>query len=138
NHGLVIGGDDVTAAAHLLAEVSRRLFIPPRQAHPADYAMLLDVSADSSWTLPDDDRIHAFATDTVSQAILDPGLLYPCQGMLSGAETAGLFRPIPCPGGRDSWEPQCCNRPFLILDGLGVLVNPSATLAELATISGLA
>lgn len=137
NHGLVIGGDGAAATADLLAEVVRRLSIAPRQAHPADYATLLEVSADSPWTLPDDNALHALATDAISQRILARGLLYPCQAIFSDSTTTELFCSIPSPDSRDCWQYRFRDRPFLILDGRGVLVSRSTTPAELATISGL-
>ena len=136
NHGLVVGGADPAAAGDLLAEVSRRLSIAPRQAHPADYAALLDLSAGSSWTLPDDDEIHALATDSISQAILAGGLLYPCQAMLSESGM-DLFRAIAAPSLTEGWQHRYGDHPFLLLEGLGVLVKQSITPAEAATISGL-
>src|SRR5690349_17317591 len=76
NHGLVLGGQDCQATEGLLAEVERRLAIPARQAHPADYAVLAELAAaDSAWVLPDDDAIHALATDAVSRKILEGGFL---------------------------------------------------------------
>jgi rhamnose utilization protein RhaD (predicted bifunctional aldolase and dehydrogenase) len=137
NHGLVIGGASVTAVARLLAEVSHRLCVAPRRAHPADYATLLEISTDSPWTLPDDDEVHALATDPASQAILAGGLLYPCQAIFCDSMTTELFRSIPPPGLRDDWQHRYRDRPFLIVDGHGVLVSRSMPPAELATISGL-
>src|SRR5690242_6947904 len=58
NHGLVIGGEDSKAVEDLLCEVRRRLDVVPRQAHPADYAMLAEIADQWSWELPDDDDVH--------------------------------------------------------------------------------
>jgi len=138
NHGLVIGGEDAKNVEDLLIEVERRLAIPPRQARPADYPALAEISADSRWDLPDDDGLHALGTDAISRAILAGGLLYPCQAIFSGTRTSELFRPIPYPDPRDHWQSRYCNRPFLIVGGRGVIVNRSARPAELAMISGLA
>ena len=137
NHGLVIGAACVTGAAQLLAETTRRLSLGPRQAHPADYARLLDISAGSAWSLPDDDNVHALATDRASQAILARGLLYPCQAIFSDSTTTESFRPVPPPGPGDRWQHRYSDRSFLIVDGCGVLVSPSITPAGLATLSGL-
>jgi rhamnose utilization protein RhaD (predicted bifunctional aldolase and dehydrogenase) len=118
NHGLVIAGDDPETVEALLAEVKTRLAISPRAAHPADYAALLDFCEGSPWDLPDDDALHALGTDPTSQAILAGGLLYPCQAIFFGSPYA--------------------NRPFLIVEGRGVLVSRSIGPAELAMLSGLA
>ena len=97
NHGLVLGGKDCQATEDLLAEIERRLAIPPRQAHPADYALLAELAGDSPWDLPDDDAIHALATDPVSRKILEGGFLYPCQAMFSDARTPELFHAVDAP-----------------------------------------
>jgi len=138
NHGLVIGGEDPKNVENLLIEVARRLAIPPRQAHPADYRVLTQICEHSSWGLPNNEGVHALGTDPISQAILSGGLLYPCQAILSDSGTSDLFRPIACPSPGDQWQSRYSNRPFLIIEGRGVIVNRSARPAELAMISGLA
>ena len=138
NHGLVIGGEDPSTVEDLLTEVKRRVAIPPRQAHPADYAALMEISRDSPWDLPDDDGVHALGTDVISQANLAGGLLYPCQAIFSDSKTPELFHPIPCPTAEGSWKSRYGNRPFLIIQGRGVLVSKCMAPAELAMLSGLA
>lgn len=138
NHGLVIAGEDCRAVENLLGEVGRRLSIRPRQAHPADYTMLAEASADSLWDLPDDDAVHALATDPISRAILAGGLLYPCQAIFSDSSTPALFRSIACSDSPDQWESRFGNRPLLLIEGRGVLIGRSMTSAECAMISGLA
>jgi rhamnose utilization protein RhaD (predicted bifunctional aldolase and dehydrogenase) len=135
NHGLVLGGKDCQATADLLADVERRLAIPARQAHPADYALLADLAADSPWALPDDDAIHVLATDPVSRNILEGGFLYPCQAMFSDGNSPELFHaaPDPAPDAADY-----AGRPFLIVKGCGVVLRPEITPAETAMLSGLA
>jgi len=137
NHGLVIGGDAANKVEDLLTEVTRRLAISPRQARPADYAALLEISSDSAWDLPEDDQVHALGTDLISQEILAGGLLYPCQAIFSDARTQDLFRPIAYEDLVDQSQNRYSNRPFLIIQGRGVLVNRSLKPAELAMISGL-
>ncbi len=138
NHGLVTAGEDSASVEHLLADVRKRLDIVPRKAHPADYAALLDVCWDSPWDLPDDDAVHALGTDGISQRILAGGLLFPCQAIFSDASAENLFRPIPLPGLGEDWRDQYTDRPFLIVEGRGVVVRKSMTPAELAMMSGLA
>ncbi len=138
NHGLAIAGEDSASVEHLLAEVRKRLDIVPRKAHPADYAALLDVCWDSPWDLPDDDAVHALGTDAISQRILAGGLLYPCQAIFSDASAENLFRPIPLPHLGEDWRDHYTDRPFLIVEGRGVVVRKSMTPAELAMMSGLA
>jgi len=130
NHGLVLGAEDCQAAEDLLAEIERRLAIPARQAHPADYAVLAELAADSPWNLPDDDAIHALATDPVSRKILEGGFLSPCQAMFSDARTPELFHAVHAPDATD--------RPFLMVEGRGVVLSRTMMPAEIAMLSGLA
>jgi len=138
NHGLVIGGEDVQELEYLLAEVTNRVAIAPRQAHPADYAVLMELIRDSPWDLPDDDEVHALGTDPVTQEILAGGLLYPCQAIFSDARTNDLFRPIPLDDLAAAWHHRYCERPFLIFKGLGMVFRKSIQPAERAMLSGLA
>jgi rhamnose utilization protein RhaD (predicted bifunctional aldolase and dehydrogenase) len=130
NHGLVLGGDDCRAVEDLLAEIERRLAIPPREEHPADHTRLTELAGDSSWNLPDDDAIHVLATDPVARNILAGGFLYPCQAMFSDARTPELFHSVDAPGVTD--------RPFAVVTGCGVLLSRVMTPAEIAMLSGLA
>jgi len=138
NHGLVIGAEDCRAAEQLLSEVGRRLAISPRQAHPADYTVLAESSVGSLWDLPDDDAVHALATDPVSRVILAGGLLYPCQAIFSNSSTPALFRSIADSDSPDQWASRYRSRPLLLIEGRGVLISRSMTSAECAMISGLA
>ncbi len=138
NHGLVIGAENCRAAENLLSEVGRRLAGSPRQPHPADYAVLAETSIGSPWDLPDDDAVHALATDATSRAILAGGLLYPCQAIFSNSSTPALFRSISCSDSSDQWPALYRGRPLLLLEGRGVLLHRSMTSAECAMISGLA
>ncbi len=137
NHGLVLGGDDCDAVEDLLFEVQRRLAISPRQADSTDYAMLAEIVDDSSWDLPDDDDVHALATDPISREVLSGGLLYPCQSIASPWTTPTLFHPVPCPNPRNQLEGRYRSRPFLILDGCGVVFSRSMSIAQRAMMSGL-
>ena len=138
NHGLVIGGDDCSSVEDLLSEVGRRLAICPRQAQPADYDTLAQVADDLAWNLPDDDQVHALGTDAISRAVLSRGILYPCQAILSNSNTPALFRSIPCSDRRNQWENLYSSRPFLIIEGRGVIVSRTMTRVEHKMLSGLA
>ena len=138
NHGLVVGGEDCDAVENLLAELERRLAIDPRRAHPADYTALAELCQGSLWELPHDDHVHALGTDAISRSILSGGLLYPCQAIFSNSSTPDLFRPAPYPDPRDESMSQYCSRPFLIVEGRGVVLSKTITSAEAAMISGLA
>jgi rhamnose utilization protein RhaD (predicted bifunctional aldolase and dehydrogenase) len=137
NHGLVLGGDDCGAVEDLLFEVQRRLAISPRHADPTDYAVLAEIADGSSWDLPDDEEVHALATDPISREILSGGLLYPCQLIVSPSSTPMLFRSVPCPDPKNQSE-RYCSRPSLIIDGCGVVFSRSMAIAQRAMMSGLA
>jgi len=137
NHGLVIGGEDVKTVEDLLTEVRRRVAIPPRQARSADYAALRKIAKNSPWVLPDDNKVHALGTDLISQAVLRGGLLHPCQAIFSNFSASDLFCTTPYSDPKDRLRSSYRNRPFLIIEGCGVVVNRSITPAELAMISGL-
>jgi rhamnose utilization protein RhaD (predicted bifunctional aldolase and dehydrogenase) len=135
NHGLVVGGESVRAVNALLSDVERRLGIFPRVARAADHETLARLTANSIWRLPDDEEIHSLVTDPLSQSIVSRGFLYPCQAIFSGPEGLEIFRAMDKRGAgayRDS------QRPFLFLDGCGVLVNQLAGAAAIAMLVGLA
>jgi len=138
NHGLVVAGETAESVEALLAEVRRRLAIRPRVAHPADYAALWELSKNTSWDLPEDDTLHALGTDPITGGILAGGVLCPCQAIFSAAGTPAVFRPVPCPEPGEAWQRRYSGRPFLVIEGRGVLVSTSIAPAELAMVSGLA
>jgi rhamnose utilization protein RhaD (predicted bifunctional aldolase and dehydrogenase) len=135
NHGLAIGGDDCTAVEDLLTEVQRRLSISPRIAPYPDYAALAELADHFAWDLPDDNDIHALGTDAASKKILSGGLLYPCQAVFSNSSSAELFHSIPY---SDVEERLYRDRPFLVVEDRGVILNRTMTPAERAMMSGLA
>ncbi len=138
NHGLVLAGDDCASVEGLLDEIERRLAIPARRPHPADYDLLARIATNSEWELPDDDDTHALGTDAVVRAILSGGLLFPCQAIFSSSSTPALFRAVRVCYPLEEWASQYEERPFLIVEGRGIVVRQNMTPAERAMISGLA
>jgi len=138
NHGLVLGGDGCGVVEDLLSEVQRRLAISPRQTDSTDYAALAEIADCSSWDLPDDDEVHALATDPISRKILSGGLLYPSQSIVSPSSAPMLFRSVTCPDPKNQSESRYCSRPFLIIDGCGVVFSRTMSIAQRAMMSGLA
>lgn len=138
NHGLVIAGDSCEEVTHLLSEVERRLAIDPRPANAADYRALDEIIEDSSWGLPEDDGVHALAIDLASQAILSGGILFPCQSMFSNSTSRKMFQAVPCPLSIDQCENLHRTRPFLMIQGRGVIVKKTMTSSQRAMMSGLA
>ena len=70
-------------------------------------------------------------------AILAGGLLYPCQTIFSNATTLELFRAIPYSDLDEHRQSRYHDRPFLIVEGRGVVVRRDMTPAELAMLGGL-
>ena len=138
NHGLVVAGEDVESVDALLADLRERLAVSPRAAHPADLEVLREICRDSQWDLPDDDGSHTLGTDPVSQTIVRNGFLYPCQAIFSDSRASDPFRPICYPGWNGRWNRRYSDRPFLIVEGRGVVVRRSMAPPELAMLSGLA
>ena len=125
NHGLVVAGETVEAAAKLLAEVARRLRRLPAKARPANWAQLEAAAAGSSYLPVRDADVHAIATDPGRLAMAGKGSLYPDhviflgpsvivlgEGESAAAALARAPRPI---------------APLLLLPGAGVLLPRDAT-----------
>ena len=138
NHGLVVAGDSCEEVTHLLSEVERRLAICPRLANPADYHALDELTEGSSWGLPEDDGTHALAIDLASQAILSGGILFPCQSIFSNSTSREMFQAVQCPVSIDQCESLYRTRPFLMIEGRGVIVRKTMTSSQRAMMSGLA
>jgi rhamnose utilization protein RhaD (predicted bifunctional aldolase and dehydrogenase) len=138
NHGIVIGAPNVSALERMLAEVQSRLKIPRRFPHPADYSVLAAMTGNSQWDIPEDDDIHALGADPTARKIVSEGILYPCQAIFSRGRGLDAFQPV----SRDSYwnggHTKSCDRPFLIVERCGVLVNRDFSPAGIAMLSGLA
>jgi rhamnose utilization protein RhaD (predicted bifunctional aldolase and dehydrogenase) len=139
NHGLVVCGEQITAAEALLYEVERRLALEPRRAPKPDGALLERIRRGSEWRLPESEAVHALSTDAISRTILIDGILYPCQAIFLGPSAPVL------PSSLLVWEAaeryECRNgvQPhFLLVEGRGVIVSESMTRAEYEMLLGLA
>ena len=137
NHGLVVGARNCSQAEALLWEVERRVAMTPRPVRKPDLTALGRIAADSDWRLPVNVTIHALATDPESTRILSGGILYPCQALFSNSDPASLYRAVP-PALLRSEEAHHRGRPFLIVQGRGILAQPDLSAAEAATLKGLA
>jgi len=136
NHGLVVCGQDCTAAEELLCEVEHRLVIPPRSFPMADRAVLGNIARFSGWQYPEFDPLHALGTDKEALKILKGGVLYPCQAIFLG-EVLVLPPTIFAP--RLTARLKRGERPpsFVVLEGGGVMLNENMTSAERANLIGL-
>jgi rhamnose utilization protein RhaD (predicted bifunctional aldolase and dehydrogenase) len=137
NHGLVICGEDCNAVEDLLGEVERRLAIVPRRAPMARRGLLEQLACISPWRLPEMEAVHALGTDATSRRILRGGVLYPCQAIFLGQPAPMMPCSVPVSDVRDGVGGQYVHRPFLIVEGSGVMLSQKITHAELAVLSGL-
>ena len=137
NHGLVVCGEDCNAVDGLLGEVERRLAVVPRRAPVAKKPLLEQLARLSPWRLPQMEALHALGTDATSRRILRGGVLYPCQAIFLGHPAPMMPCSIPISDLRDGIGGQHAHRPFLIVEGSGVMLSQKITRAELAVLSGL-
>jgi len=137
NHGLVICGEDCNTVEGLLGEVERRLAIVPRRAPIARKGLLEQLACISPWRLPEMEALHALGTDATSRRILRGGVLYPCQAIFLGQPAPMMPCSVPASDVRDGVGGQYGHRPYLIVEGSGVMLGQKITRAELAVLSGL-
>jgi rhamnose utilization protein RhaD (predicted bifunctional aldolase and dehydrogenase) len=138
NHGLVVCGADCDSAEKLLSEVERRLVIAPRPFPKPDTAVLGALARSSSWQFPDVDSLHALATDEVSLRILKGGVLYPCQAIFLGNTMPLLPLNVLASKMPEPFNSKVNSPPFLAVERSGVMLNKRMTIAERATMLGLA
>lgn len=135
NHGLVVAGDSVAAAADLLRDVSTRLRRPCRAAPDADLARLRALGDGSGYRLPKHASAHAAATDPLSRALAAAGSLYPDHVIFLGPAATVLAlgetpaQAVARAAARDRPPPV-----LLLVPGAGVLLaeDVSAGAEELA------
>lgn len=133
NHGLVVAAETVAEAAALLSKVCRRLAFPVRASPAPDKAALHRLAEGSDYMLPEDDRLHASATDPDNCRIAAGGSLYPDHVIflgrgatvaLSGETAAGLEARFAREG--------LVAPPILLFSGTGVLVRKDINAGALA------
>jgi rhamnose utilization protein RhaD (predicted bifunctional aldolase and dehydrogenase) len=136
NHGLVVCGQDCSAAEQLLCEVERRLVIPPRPFPVPDTALLENISRFSGWQYPNLDSLHALGTDKAALKILKSGVLYPCQAIFLGEM---LILPRTFVASRLRARLTASERPpiFVVVERSGVMLHENITSAERANLIGL-
>lgn len=132
NHGLVVCGEDCGSAEELLAEVERRVALPPRLAPEAKWQALTRLVGQSSWQLPQSSVVHAVGTDRTARRIASAGVLYPCQAIFLTPRARTL------PETASSMDLEAFDEPFLIIEDAGVVVRGHSNPAVSATLAGLA
>ncbi len=135
NHGLLVCGQDCNAAEDLLWEVERRLHVSPRVVPEPRRALLAQFARVSQWQPADTGTLHALGTDPTARRILKGGVLYPCQAIFLGQMPPMMPCSVPFSEVRNRAE---CGRPFLIVEGSGVMIGHNITRAEFAMLAGLA
>ena len=131
NHGLVVAGDNCSDAEVLLLEVDSRLAVPVRAICSLNSTKLLDLAREIDWFLPLYEDIHCLGLDSCSFKTLLNGALYPDHVVFLGVVAPVVYE------GEDPTE--CllkynklhkCSSNYLIIEGQGVLVSSSISLAE--------
>src|SRR5579862_557005 len=138
NHGLVVCGPDCQAAEDLLNEVERRLTITPRQSPKPNQTLLAILAHFSGWQFPEVEALHALGTDAASRKIVKGGVLYPCQAIFLGQRMPVLSPALVASKFADLWSGKISAPAFVIVERVGVLLNPNSTAAERATLAALA
>jgi ribulose-5-phosphate 4-epimerase/fuculose-1-phosphate aldolase len=137
NHGLVVCGQNCTAAEALLYEVERRLAITPRRAPKPDFTFIAGIPEWSGWCLPESAALHALGTDPVSRETICGGVLYPCQAIFLSTHIPVLPWSVPLPQANKHCN--CPSRvgPLLIAKDRGVCISENMTNAEYDVLVGL-
>jgi rhamnose utilization protein RhaD (predicted bifunctional aldolase and dehydrogenase) len=129
NHGLVVAAETVTEAEALLRESSRRFSAERRGMAMPDKAALLRLAFGSDYTLPDDEAVHAAATDLESLKIGTGGNLYPDHVIFLGDSLAIA---APDETANDTAAKHADAPPVILFPGKGVLARRDITAGALA------
>jgi rhamnose utilization protein RhaD (predicted bifunctional aldolase and dehydrogenase) len=130
NHGLVVAGETVEAAAALLADVSGRLRRPARPGGEPDLDRLNALASCTAYAPAQDRQAHAVALDPECLAVATGGSLYPDHVIFLGPGTVSLQD-----GESLADAERRAARPLLSMiavPGAGVLLHESATAATQA------
>ena len=117
----------------MLDTIETRLATPSRHTASPAFNQMVPMTAYSIWRLPADDSLHSLGTDPVARQIASGGVLYPCQAIFLGGSAA-----VVPPSSQPAASPlsQYEGKPFVVVDGCGVLVSDKITNAEQAMLSG--
>jgi rhamnose utilization protein RhaD (predicted bifunctional aldolase and dehydrogenase) len=127
NHGLVVCGDAVAAAAATLSEVVSRLKRAVRPAPEPDLAALTQLCAGYGYRLPHLPSVHAVATDRQSLEIARRGSFYPDHIVFLGPGVFALDAHETLADGLQRARREGRGEPALVLvPGKGALVRTAA------------
>ena len=124
NHGLVVAGETVEAAAALLAEVGRRLRRPVAEARPANWGALEEAGNGSGYLPVRDAQVHAIATDRFRLGVASNGSLYPDHVIFLGPSVV-VTRTGESAAAALAREPRPI-APLLLVPGAGALLPQGA------------
>ncbi len=124
NHGLVVAGETVEAAAKLLAEVGRRLRRPAAEARPANWAKLEQAANGSTYLPVRDAQVHGIATDPFRLEAARRGSLYPDHVIFLGPSAVVLSEGETAADAL-AREPRPM-APLMLVPGAGALLPQSA------------
>jgi rhamnose utilization protein RhaD (predicted bifunctional aldolase and dehydrogenase) len=138
NHGLVVGADSCEEAKQRLQEVEERLAIAARPVPEPDLASLEQLARASNLKLPDTELIHSLATDEFSTALVSRGILYPCQAIFLGRQTAVFeHRDFLLRFPKEYQNENGFRQPAVLIKGRGALVAKDLTRSESEMLIGL-
>ena len=127
NHGLVVGGATVEAAAALLADVERRLDAPAQPAPAGDPTLLAATAAASGLREARHAAAHGVATYPIRAAWATAGSLYPDHAIFLGPGATELPAGGDRGPGRAAAEAAERGSKLFVVPGAGVLLPPDAT-----------
>lgn len=134
-HGLVVAGDGVSEAERLCADVSRRLARTARVPPVVDRPVLEGARGDG-YSVAEDDRWHAIATDPISLAAARRGSLYPDHVVFLGPGIVTTEAGESAAGAARRYGRVAV--PLVVVPGAGVLLHEAATPGARALIGCLA
>lgn len=140
NHGLVVGGSDISEVKQRLREIRQRLSLPERPAPPPDFTFLKRVNT-LDWKIPAQRHWHALAADSDTLSIIRQGIFYPDHAVFLGKDLPlGCSKSVETASEACARLTACHGKPpqYLLYPGAGILVSPQAGPEILAMLEALA
>jgi rhamnose utilization protein RhaD (predicted bifunctional aldolase and dehydrogenase) len=132
NHGLVVCGDSPESAEHLLREVEARVAITPHSLPEPNWDELQTIADRIGWRVPANPAVHMFGACPRARAVVEGGILYPCQAIFLTHHVPVFSRHVTASDVTD------VAAPWLVIEGVGTLVRQRQNPVEGLTLAGLA
>ena len=133
NHGLIVAGESVAAAARLVEAVAEALDAPPLAAEVPDFARLDALAGGGYAPAPPGHPLHGVATSPRRLAIATPGALYPDHVVFCGPGATALAPGDDAARLADRLAARgLAPPPFLLAPGYGALLSETASSSALA------